>query len=97
MDETTAPVLDPGRRRTKKDFFWAIAWDDYGHDGTDPPTCLFDMRRGEAPPSGSCRSIGGAYCNARVAQRRLWAIGFLARLLPDGASVGAEEETILKR
>jgi transposase len=25
MDETTAPVLDPGRRQTKKGFFWAIA------------------------------------------------------------------------
>jgi hypothetical protein len=28
MDETTAPVLDPGRRQTKKGFFWAIASDD---------------------------------------------------------------------
>jgi len=25
VDETTAPVLDPGRGRTKKGFFWAIA------------------------------------------------------------------------
>src|SRR3546814_4178460 len=32
MDETTAPVLDPGRRRTKKGFFWAIASDDRGQD-----------------------------------------------------------------
>jgi hypothetical protein len=31
MDETTAPVLDPGRRRTKKGFFWAIASDDRGY------------------------------------------------------------------
>lgn len=41
MDETTAPVLDPGRRRTKKGFFWAIASDDRGHGGTDPPVVLF--------------------------------------------------------
>ena len=30
MDETTAPVLDPGRGRTRKGFFWAIASDDRG-------------------------------------------------------------------
>src|SRR3546814_13345190 len=41
MDETTAPVLDPGRRRTKKGFFWAIASDDRGHSGADPPVVLF--------------------------------------------------------
>jgi hypothetical protein len=28
VDETTAPVLDPGRGRTKKGFFWAVARDD---------------------------------------------------------------------
>jgi hypothetical protein len=41
MDETTAPVLDPGRRRTKKGYFWAIASDDRGHGGADPPIVLF--------------------------------------------------------
>lgn len=41
MDETTAPVLDPGRRRTKKGFFWAIASDDRGHSGAGPPIVLF--------------------------------------------------------
>ena len=41
MDETTAPVLDPGRRRTKTGFFWAIASDDRGHGGPDPPVVLF--------------------------------------------------------
>lgn len=30
MDETTAPVLDPGRGTTKKGYFWAIASDDRG-------------------------------------------------------------------
>jgi transposase len=28
MDETRAPVLDPGRRRTKSSYLWAIARDD---------------------------------------------------------------------
>jgi len=41
MDETTAPVLDPGRRRTKKGFFWAMASDDRGYGGTGPPIVLF--------------------------------------------------------
>jgi hypothetical protein len=27
-DETVVPVLDPGRRRTKQGYFWAIARDD---------------------------------------------------------------------
>lgn len=41
MDETTAPVLDPGRRRVKKGFFWAIASDDRGFGGRDPPLVIF--------------------------------------------------------
>jgi hypothetical protein len=28
VDETTAPVLDPGRGRTKKGYFWALARDE---------------------------------------------------------------------
>src|SRR5918996_1669387 len=41
MDETTAPVLDPGRGQTKRGFFWAIASDDRGHGGRSPPVLLF--------------------------------------------------------
>src|SRR3546814_7693847 len=37
MDETTAPVLDPGRGRTKRGYFWAVVSDDRGHGGTAPP------------------------------------------------------------
>jgi transposase len=48
MDETTAPVLDPGRRRTKKGFFWAIASDDRGHGGADPPVVLFRYAPGRS-------------------------------------------------
>ncbi len=46
MDETTAPVLDPGRRRTKTGYFWAIAADDRGHGGQDPPIVLFNYAPG---------------------------------------------------
>jgi transposase len=37
VDETTAPVLDPGRGRTKTGYFWAIARDDRPWGGADPP------------------------------------------------------------
>src|SRR6202158_1598922 len=36
-DETTAPVLDPGRGRTKTGQFWAYAADDRPWGGSDPP------------------------------------------------------------
>lgn len=46
MDETTAAVLDPGRGKVKKGFFWAIACDDRGHDGQGPPIVLFHYAPG---------------------------------------------------
>jgi len=48
MDETTAPVLDPGRHRTKKGFFWAMASDDRGHGGPSPPVVLFRYAPGRS-------------------------------------------------
>jgi transposase len=36
-DETTAPVLDPGRGRTKTGQLWAYARDDQPWGGSDPP------------------------------------------------------------
>jgi len=41
MDETTAPILDPGRGRTKTGFLWALARDDRGWGGVDPPGVVF--------------------------------------------------------
>jgi transposase len=35
-DETTMPVLDPGRSKTKKGYAWAIARDDRPWGGADP-------------------------------------------------------------
>jgi hypothetical protein len=40
-DETTAPVLDPGRGRTKTGQFWAYAADDRPWGGTDPPGVVY--------------------------------------------------------
>ncbi|NDR56324.1 IS66 family transposase [Pseudoruegeria sp. M32A2M] len=41
MDETTAPVLDPGRGRTKTGYLWALARDDRRWGGDDPPGVVF--------------------------------------------------------
>jgi len=40
-DETTAPVLDPGRGRTKTGWLWALARDDRPWGGADPPAVAF--------------------------------------------------------
>jgi transposase len=40
-DETTLPVLDPGRGRTKTGHAWAIARDDRPWGGSDPPAVVF--------------------------------------------------------
>lgn len=41
MDETRAPVLDPGRGRTKTGYLWALARDDRGWSGADPPGVVY--------------------------------------------------------
>jgi len=41
MDETTIPVLDPGRGRTKTGWLWALARDDRPWGGADPPGVVF--------------------------------------------------------
>jgi len=41
MDETTAPVLDPGRGATKTGFLWAVARDDRSWGGDDPPGVVY--------------------------------------------------------
>lgn len=41
MDETTAPVLDPGRGRTKTGYLWAMMRDNRSRGGADPPGVVF--------------------------------------------------------
>ena len=48
MDETTAPVLDPGRRKTKTGYFWALARDDQPWDGNAPPGVAFTYAPGRS-------------------------------------------------
>jgi transposase len=40
-DETRAPVLDPGRGRTKTGYLWAIARDDRPWNGPEPPGVVY--------------------------------------------------------
>lgn len=46
MDETRAPVLDPGARKTKTGYFWALARDDRPWNGTAPPGVAFTYAPG---------------------------------------------------
>lgn len=49
-DETTVPVLDPGRGRTKTGYFWAIARDDRPWGGGDPPAVVYNYAPGRGTP-----------------------------------------------
>ena len=46
VDETTAPVLDPGRGRTKKGCFWVLARDDRPWCGRAPPAVVYSYAPG---------------------------------------------------
>lgn len=47
-DETTAPVLDPGRGKTKRGYLWAIARDDRPWSGPAPPAVVYVYAPGRA-------------------------------------------------
>jgi transposase len=53
IDETVVPVLDPGRGRTKKGYFWAIARDDRAWSGSDPPAVAYSY----APGRGAVHAL----------------------------------------
>ncbi len=46
VDETRAPVLDPGRGKTKTGCLWAVLRDDRGWNGSAPPGVVFHYRPG---------------------------------------------------
>ncbi len=46
MDETRAPVLDPGRCKTKTGYFWALGRVDRPWGGDDPPGVAFTYAPG---------------------------------------------------
>ena len=53
VDETPAPVLDPGRGRTKTGYFWAIARDDRPWRGPEPPAVVYSY----APGRGAVHAL----------------------------------------
>jgi transposase len=59
IDETIAPVLDPGRGRTKQGYFWSIARDDRPWGAADPPA-IAPTRRLPPPPARPLRSLSAA-------------------------------------
>jgi transposase len=74
IDETVAPVLDPGRGRTKKGYFWAIARDDRPWGGTDPPAIAYSY----APGRGAVHALklldcyrGTVQCDGYVAYKTI--------------------------
>ncbi|HUA56545.1 MAG TPA: IS66 family transposase [Candidatus Sulfotelmatobacter sp.] len=53
VDETRAPVLDPGRGRTKSGYFWAISRDDRPWCGADPPAVVYSYAPGRGAIHGA--------------------------------------------
>jgi transposase len=48
IDETPAPVLDPGRGKVKKGYFWALARDDRSWNGPEPTGVAFTYAPGRS-------------------------------------------------
>ena len=84
VDETPVPVLDPGRGKTKKGYFWAMARDDRPFGGADPPAVAYTY----APGRGADHGInllagfrGIVQCDGYAAYKRM------AREKPKGEEV----------
>ena len=76
-DETTAPVLDPGRGRTKTGQLWAYVRDDRPWGGTDPPAVayVYAADRKAERPTAHLAGFGGVlqvdgYAGYRVLAER---------------------------
>jgi hypothetical protein len=57
VDETRAPVLDPGRKATKSGYFWAVVSDDRGHGGAGPAHRAVPLR--PRPGTGASAEVPG--------------------------------------
>jgi transposase len=84
VDETVAPVLDPGRGRTKKGYFWAIARDDRPWGGTDPPAVAYTY----APGRGAVHALklldtyrGIVQCDGYAAYKNIAAAAYLGEAI----------------
>ena len=74
VDETIAPVLDPGRGKTRRDYFWSVARDDRPWGGTEPPAVFYAYTPGRGAKHGQevLRSYGGiVQCDAYAAYQTM--------------------------
>jgi transposase len=74
VDETRAPVLDPGRGRTKSGYFWAISRDDRPWCGADPPAVVYCYAPGRGTVHGTAllRDYAGiVQCDGYAAYKSL--------------------------
>ena len=75
VDETTAPVLDPGRGRTKTGYFWVLARDDRPWRGRAPPAVVYSYAPGRgggrdrATPGLLRRAADRCLCRLRQTRR----------------------------
>jgi transposase len=84
VDETPVPVLDPGRGKTKKGYFWAMARDDRPFGGSDPPAVAYTYAPGRGAGHGIellANYSGIVQCDGYAAYKRL------AREKPAGEEV----------
>jgi transposase len=74
VDETSVPVLDPGKGRTKKGYFWTMARDDRAWGGTDPPAVVYTYAPGRGAVHGHALLAnyrGIVQCDGYAAYRSL--------------------------
>ena len=73
-DETTVPVLDPGRGRTKTGYFWTVARDDRPWGGADPPAVVYSYAPGRGQEHND-RLLGGyrgiLHCDGYATYKKL--------------------------
>lgn len=74
VDGTTAPVLDPGKGKTKIGYFWAISRDDRPWNGPEPPGVAYAY----APGRGAVHGLklldgfaGVVHCDGYVAYKAM--------------------------
>jgi len=89
-DETTAPVLDPGRGRTKTGQLFAYARDDRPWSGADPPIVAYVYAPDAKRHGRSLISPGSAACcrSTAMAATRYWPNAVMCILPSAGAMSG---------
>jgi Transposase IS66 family len=98
VDETKAPVLDPGPGRVKDGYFWVVACDDRPWGGRDPPAIAYVY----APGRGAINGLklldtyrGVVQCDGYAAYKTIAAktpddritLAFAGRICGDGSSI----------